>query len=63
MLPSMIFPPGVQSVAIGGDNDDAGRLSADKAAQAFEHRGIASRVFFPLDAKDFNEELQKGCRV
>lgn len=63
MLPSMIFPPGVRSVAIGGDNDEAGRLAARKAAEAFEHRGISTRAFFPLDAKDFNQELMEGARA
>lgn len=63
MLPSMIFPQGVGSVAIGGDNDEAGRLSARKAAEVFAHRGIESRVFFPVNAKDFNAELMEGPRA
>lgn len=58
MLPAMRFPDLVDSVAIGGDADDAGRASARKAAEAFALRGIASRVFFPIDAKDFNDELR-----
>lgn len=61
MLPNMVFPAGVRSVAIGGDNDNAGRASARKAAETFAHRGIESRVFFPVDAKDFNAELMKGA--
>lgn len=61
MLPSMVFPAGVQSVAIGGDNDEAGRNAARKAADNFAHRGIETRVFFPLDAKDFNAELMEGA--
>ena len=63
MLPAMRFPDLVQSVAIGGDADDAGRVSARKAAEAFALRGIASRVFFPTDAKDFNQELMEGARA
>lgn len=59
MLPNMIFPAGVRSIAIGGDNDKAGQASARKAAETFAHRGIDSRVFFPVDAKDFNQELQQ----
>jgi DNA primase len=59
MLPAMIFPAGVRSIAIGGDNDNAGQASARKAAENFAHRGIESRVFFPVDAKDFNQELQQ----
>ena len=59
MLPRMVLPAGVGSVAIGGDNDDAGRRAATMAAEAFRHRGIVTRVFFPLDAKDFNQELME----
>ncbi len=61
MLPSMIFPAGVESVAIGGDNDETGRAAARKAAETYAHRGIAARVFFPVDAKDFNAELMEGA--
>lgn len=57
MLPKMAFPDLVHDIAIGGDNDDAGRDAARKAADAFMLRGYASRVFFPVDAKDFNAEL------
>lgn len=60
MLPAMAFPEAVTAVAIGGDNDDAGRRAARKAAEAFAHRGIGSRVFFPAGAKDFNAELTEG---
>ena len=63
MLPAMRFPDLVQSVAIGGDADDAGRASARKAAEAFAPRGIQSRVFFPVDAKDFNQELTERARA
>lgn len=62
MLPAMRFPPMVKSVRIGGDNDEAGRAAADKAARAFAERGLEARVFFPAGAKDFNEELMKGSR-
>lgn len=58
MLPAMRFPALVRKVAIGGDADDAGRLAADKAAQAFAMRGLETRVFFPAGAKDFNDELR-----
>jgi DNA primase len=61
MLPSMAFPPIVRSVAIGGDNDAAGRSAADKAARAFSARGLEARVFFPVGAKDFNDELRGVC--
>ena len=63
MLPAMQFPPGVGTVAIGGDDDDAGRASAMKAADVFALRGIEARVFFPVAAKDFNQELMERARA
>lgn len=60
MLPAMRFPPLVRSVAIGGDADEAGEAAARKAALAFADRGLMVRTFFPIDAKDFNDELMKG---
>lgn len=62
MLPGMQFPVLVGKVAIGGDNDDAGRAAADKAARSFSARGLEARVFFPVGAKDFNDEL-RGVRA
>lgn len=61
VLPSMQFPPGVRSVAIGGDNDASGQAATRKAAETYAHRGIETRTFFPLDAKDFNSELMEGA--
>jgi len=63
MLPAMAFPAGVRSVMIGGDNDDAGRAAARKAADSFALRGLETGMFFPLDAKDFNQELMGGAWV
>ena len=63
MLPAMRFPDLVESVAIGGDADEPGRAAARKAAEAYALRGIASRVFFPVDAKDFNDELMGKVRA
>jgi DNA primase len=61
MLPSMRFPPLVRQVTVGGDNDEAGRKAAHKAAEAFALRGIEARVFFPSPGfKDHNDEL-RGC--
>ena len=57
MLPNMAFPAEVRTVAIGGDNDLAGRIAANKAAESFALRGLTTRVFFPVTAKDFNAEL------
>jgi DNA primase len=58
MLPSLRFPDFVRDIAIGGDNDEAGRAAADKAAKAFAERGHGVRVFYPTTPhKDFNDEL------
>lgn len=63
ILPNMLFPAGVRSVAIGGDADDPGRAAVLKAGEAFALRGITARGFFPVNAKDFNDELMKGVRT
>ncbi len=64
MLPSMRFPALVRQVTVGGDNDDAGRASANKAAESFAARGVETRVMFPLSgAKDFNSELMERART
>lgn len=58
-LPAMHFPPEVQAIVIGPDNDGAGRDAADKAARAFTARGLPVRIVRPLPAfKDFNDELR-----
>ncbi|WP_394728181.1 CHC2 zinc finger domain-containing protein [Altererythrobacter sp. GH1-8] len=62
MLPNMRFPPEVRSVAIGGDNDEAGRNCAHKAARAYSNQGLAVRAFFPAVAKDFNDELMEAAQ-
>jgi DNA primase len=58
MLPAMQFPGLVRSVSIGGDADEAGQKAARMAASAFAARGIKTRVFFPVGAKDFNDQLR-----
>uniref|UniRef100_A0A6M3XYW7 Putative primase n=1 Tax=viral metagenome TaxID=1070528 RepID=A0A6M3XYW7_9ZZZZ len=59
MLPSMRLPDFVRDVTVGGDNDNAGREAAARAATAFSERGHSVRTFFPTEPhKDFNEELQ-----
>jgi DNA primase len=60
MLPAMRFPPIVEAVRIGGDADEAGRAAAFKAANIFAERGLKARVFFPVDAKDFNDEIMRA---
>lgn len=62
MLPAMRFPESVRRVAIGGDNDEAGRAAAGKASRAFADRGLQVRTFFPVDGKDFNAELMGRSR-
>ncbi|KRA81624.1 CHC2 zinc finger domain-containing protein [Altererythrobacter sp. Root672] len=57
MLPAMRFPDIVTSVAIGGDNDEAGRAAVRKAAETFTARSLTVRTFFPIGGKDFNAEL------
>jgi DNA primase len=59
MLPAMRFPPSVRRVAVGGDNDEAGRAAAYKSAEAFALRGIEARVFFPVAGNDFNDAIQE----
>ncbi|WP_126173763.1 DUF7146 domain-containing protein [Altericroceibacterium xinjiangense] len=62
MLPGMEFPPEVQSIVIGADNDLTGAAQARKAAHAFAARGLSSRILRPLAGfKDFNDEL-RGAR-
>jgi DNA primase len=62
MLPAMRFPDQVCAVAVGGDNDSAGRAAADKAAEAFAFRGLKVRTFFPDGAKDFNAMLTEASQ-
>jgi DNA primase len=58
-LSAMQFPASVRSIVIGADNDPAGRVAADKAAQAYAARGLAVRLIRPLDGfNDFNDELR-----
>lgn len=60
MLPVMRFPSSVRSIAIGGDNDEAGRAAAEKAANAYASRGLTVKSFFPPEgSKDFNSFLNK----
>lgn len=64
MLPAMEFPPSVRAVAIGGDNDDAGRAKAKEAAEVFSSRGIRTRLFYPpAPFGDFNDLLISGERA
>lgn len=58
MLPHMAFPDEVRSVVIGADNDEAGRVAANAAAEAYVAHGLSVRVTPPpAPAKDWNEWL------
>jgi DNA primase len=58
-LPAMQFPPEVQSIIIGADNDLRGRAGARDAAEVFAKRGLSIRIITPLEGfKDFNDELR-----
>lgn len=61
-LHRMAFPGLVSRVVIGGDADEAGRAGAEKARREFASRRLATRVIFPVGAKDFNAELM-GVRA
>ncbi len=59
MLPAMRLPDLVEAVVIGADNDDAGTLAAQKAADAFLSAGKQVRIMRPSAGyKDFNDQLQ-----
>lgn len=59
MLPAMQFPASVQSIVIGADNDEAGVIAANRAAETFDRRGLHVRTIRPSGLfKDFNAELQ-----
>ncbi len=63
MMAKLEFPTTVTSTIIASDNDHAGMVAAKKAADAFFGRGLAVRLFRPLDGfKGFNDEL-RGLRT
>lgn len=57
-ISSIIVPNGVHTVIVIGDNDDAGRLHAEKARETFAARGLRSRIIYP-DSNDFNDDLMR----
>lgn len=65
MLPAMAFPDVVRSVVIGADNDEAGRIAAKAAAEAYVARGLAVRVVPPPPThKDWNSwDMAKRSEV
>ncbi len=59
MMPHMVFPDTVRAIVIGADGDAAGRVAAEKAADAYAARGLAVRIMYPAAGhKDFNAELE-----
>lgn len=63
MLPAMQLPDMVEAVVIGADNDSAGEIAANKAADAFAAKGKRVRIMRPDPAyKDFNDQLQGAER-
>ena len=58
MLPLMQLPESVRAVVIGADNDAAGQVAANKAADAFSASGRMVRIMRPEQVyKDFNAQL------
>ncbi|WCT75019.1 CHC2 zinc finger domain-containing protein [Sphingomonas naphthae] len=61
-LASMVLPPEVRHLRIGGDNGAAGRAAVATAAEAHTARGVEVSAFFPEDRyKDFNDALRGIC--
>lgn len=59
-MANMVLPPGVKSVVIGADRDDAGDAHAKRAAEAFALQGRSVRIISPMPGhKDFNDELRR----
>lgn len=57
-ISSVIVPNSVHTVIVIGDNDDAGRIHAEKARESFTARGLRSRIIYP-DSNDFNDDLTR----
>jgi DNA primase len=62
LMPSVEFPPEVDSIVIAGQNDQAGRAAVVRAGEALLSRGYAVRDTYPHpDFKDWNDQL-RGIR-
>ena len=58
-MANMVLPPGVKSVVIGADGDDAGAAHAKRAAEILVTQGRSVRIIRPMPGfKDFNDELR-----
>lgn len=63
MMPSIEFPPDVDSILIAGQNDKAGRGAVQRAGEALLARGYSVRDTYPDPAfKDWNDQL-RGIRA
>ena len=55
----MVLPDTVESVAIYGDNGEAGHKFANQAADVFWRQGRKVRLVFPVEPfDDFNSVIQ-----
>jgi len=62
LMPSIEFPPEVDSIVIAGQNDAAGRAAVERAGEALLSRGYAVRDTYPHpDFKDWNDQM-RGIR-
>ena len=58
-LAGVTLPPGVHEVHLFGDNDDAGRLTAEKAAHRYTQLGVRVVLRWPpLGCGDWNDALR-----
>jgi DNA primase len=58
MMPQMVFGDVTKAIVIGADGDAAGKVAADKAAEAFGALGLGVRIMRPAPPhQDFNAEL------
>lgn len=63
LLPSIEFPPEVDSVLIAGQNNAAGRAAVTAAGDAYLARGLAVREMYPAaEFDDWNDELRGIAR-
>lgn len=63
MMPSIEFPPDVDSILIAGQNDKAGRGAVERAGEALLSRGYSVRDTYPApEFKDWNDQL-RGIRI
>jgi DNA primase len=58
-MAAMILPPGVKRILVAGDNNQAGRMAARLACDAFRSQGRQATPIFPdANYEDFNDQLR-----